>query len=246
MTLGRLAKTVALQLIALSVALVIWVGVTPSRREPIVERAFDVPLVVVGVPRDVIVTTPLQDTINVRLRGRESAVRALTTQNTEATVDLSDAKPGAIRVIIRPQALNLPSDVEVMSITPAKLSFRLEPRRQKLVAIRPYLVGELPAGFTFDPADIKITPETALVSGPVSLIRDFSEVYTDRIVLTGRSTPFHQNVGLVSDVPLVRVVDPASAQVFVNIISPPPADQIATTSTLAPPDQKLPGKKRNP
>jgi YbbR domain-containing protein len=110
----------------------------------------------------------------------------------------------------------------VISINPATLTFRLEARRNKDVPIRPYLVGQLPPGYSYEASEIRVEPKTALVSGPSSSIREFDVVFTERIVLSGRTTSFRQTVGLVSDVPLVRIVEPAAAVIDVIVYPPPP------------------------
>lgn len=243
-------KSLVMKMLALLLAIAIWLAVSASRREPARERSFDIPVALVGIPRDVVVTNSVQENINARLRGKLSSLRSLSSQNLEATVDLTDARPGIMKIALRPQAFNIPADVEVVSVNPAKLTFRLEARRQKLVPIRPYLVGELPAGFRFDPADIVVTPAEALVSGPASVIKEFSEVYSDRIILTGRDASFRQSVGLISDVPLVRVVDPASAQVFVTVIAPPPPsvglDDVTKAVDDVPSKSSDPEEKKKP
>jgi YbbR domain-containing protein len=204
-----------LKLTALALAGAIWLVVSADRREAVIERAFDVPVALVGLPRDLIITTPVPDAVNVRLRGRLSTLRALSSQNLEATLDLSAADPGELSVAIRPQDLNIPDHVEVVSIAPARIPFRLEPRRQKFVPIRPYPVGELDDGVTI--TGITIEPAQALVSGPASLIRDFSEVVTERIVISGRTSSFATTVGIVSDRSLIRVVEPQSARVTIGM-----------------------------
>jgi YbbR domain-containing protein len=211
-----------LKIVAGLMAVAIWLGVSAERREQTFERAFEVPVALVGIRQDVIVMTPIQDVVNVRLRGPVSALRSLSSQNLEVTIDMRDSKPGVARMLIRPQALNLPPNVEVVSINPATLTFRLEARRNKEVPIRPYLVGQLPPGYTYEGSEIRVEPKTALVSGPASSIREFDVVFTERIVLSGRTTSFRQTVGVVSDVPLVKVVEPVSAVVDVIVYPPPP------------------------
>lgn len=211
-----------LKIVAFLMAISIWMGVSSERREQTFERAFEVPVALVGVRQDVIVMTPIQDVVNVRLRGPVSALRGLSSQNLEVTIDMRDSKPGVARMLIRPQALNLPPNVEVVSINPATLTFRLEARRNKEVPIRPYLVGQLPPGYTYEAGEIGVEPKTALVSGPSSSIREFDVVFTERIVLSGRTSSFRQTVGVVADVPLVRVVEPAAAIVDVIVYPPPP------------------------
>jgi len=107
--------------------------------------------------------------------------------------------------------------VEVVSIEPANVRFRVEQLRQKTVPIRPFLVGTPPAGYAVgEPA---IVPDSVLVSGPISQLRNLSEVATERIIMTGRTETFTTSVAVVSDSPLVRIVDPLAAQVTVPVIA---------------------------
>ena len=212
-----------LKVSALVLAALMWTVVTSQRRERTFERTFDIPITLVGVPRDLVITNTIDDTVNVRLRGPLSVLRSLTSQNLEATLDLSTARAGRYDVFIRPQALTVPQEIEVVSIDPAKLAFRFEPRRQKIVPIRAFLVGAPPAGFAV--ASESSVPKEALITGPASLIRDVSEVTTERVIVTGRTSTFRSPVALVSDHPLVRLVEPTNTQVTVEIVAEtPPSD----------------------
>ena len=223
-----------LKALALFLAFVMWFVVSAPRRERIAERAFAAPLSLVGMRRDLVITTPVPDTVSVRLRGRASEVRALSSQNLEVTVDLGWAQQaGEVTITLRPQAINVPPEIEVVSIDPTKIRFRVEQLRQRVVAIRPFLVGQPTAGFQAgEPA---LVPDTALISGPASLIQKINEVATERIIMTGRTGTFTQNVAPVSDSSLVRIVEPLSVQVTVPVtaeIGPtPPATETTTTET---------------
>ncbi|HUO84582.1 MAG TPA: CdaR family protein [Thermoanaerobaculia bacterium] len=216
---GNLNHNLTIKIVALLLAVLTWGVISAQRRERTFERGFDVPIALVGVPRDLIVTTPLPESISVRLRGRISVLRALSSQNLESTLDLSNSDPGEVDIAITPQQLNIPAGVEVVSIDPSRVTLRLEGRKQRLVPIRPYLVGELPQAY--EVGEVTVSPEHALISGPESLIRDFTEVVTERIILSGRTTSFRQPVGLVADHPLVRVVEPSTAQVTVVVTQEP-------------------------
>lgn len=229
---GNRITSYSLAMLALLIAGGTWVIASAQRRERTIERAFDVPIALVGVPRGLIVTTAVQDTVSVRLRGAQSSLRGVTTQALEATVDLSDAHAGSAEVIIRPQALTVPEGVEVVSISPERFRLTLEARRQKNVRIRPYLVGQPPLGFEM--RDPVITPPVALISGPVSLLVDITEVATERIILTGRTTDFRVRVALVSDSALVRVVEPLDAVVEVPIRPEAELDEVSGDGTPQP------------
>jgi YbbR domain-containing protein len=206
-----------LKLFALGLAALVWVTVSAERREQKIERTYDVPLALVAVPPELVVTKGLQPTVNVRVRGPLSTIRALSSQNLEATVDLRDIRPGDNNVFIRAQELNIPGGIELVSITPPKVTLTVEPRRQKYVPVRPFLVGDPPAGkFVLD---VTAEPPQVIVSGPVSAVRDFTELATDRIILSGRNEDFTITVGVVSDSSLVRVIDPQSVRVTVTLQS---------------------------
>lgn len=212
---GGWAATLMLRLLALFLAFIVWFIVSAPRRERVSERAFAAPLSVVGMRSDLVVTTPLPDTVNVRLRGRTSDVRSLSSQNLEVTLDLSWVTPGEAGITLHPQAINVPPQIEVMSIDPSRLHFRVEQLRQKYVPIRPFLVGQPPVGYL--PGDPTVSPENALVTGPASQVRNVSEVATERIIMTGRTGTFVQNVAVVSDSSLIRVIEPLTAQVTVPV-----------------------------
>jgi YbbR domain-containing protein len=225
----------ALKLLSLFLAFVVWFVVSAPRRESVSERAFAAPLSLIGMPRELMITTPVPDTINVRLRGRGSDLRALSSQNLEVTLDLRWVQPGEAQVTLRPQAINVPPNVEVISMDPTKVHFRVEQLRQRAVPIRPFLVGQPPNGYIA--GDPTVAPDQALVSGPASQVRNVSEVATERIIMTGRTDTFTQSVAVVSDAPLVRIIEPLTTQVTVPVyaeVGPnPPAETTATTSTAA-------------
>lgn len=216
-----------LKLLAVLLAAIMWTLVTSQRRERTFERSFDIPIALVGVPRELVITNAVDDSVSVRLRGPLSVLRSLTTQNLEATLDLSTAREGRFDVFIRPQAVSVPSEIEVVSIDPAKIAFRFEPRRQKIVPVRPFLVGAPPAGFAV--VSETTTPSEALITGPASLVRDVSEVTTERVIVTGRTETFRAPVALVSDHALVRVVEPMNAQVIVDIARLPAVEETTTS-----------------
>jgi YbbR domain-containing protein len=225
--LGRLG----LYLASLFLAFIVWFVVSAPRRERVSEKAFASPLVLIGMPRDLVITTPVPDNVNVRLRGRVSELRSLSSANLEVTVDLGWATPGDATITLRPQAISVPADVEVISIDPNKLRFRVEQLRQRVVPIRPFLVGNLPIGYVA--GEPTVQPEQALISGPASQIRKVSEVATERIIMTGRTDTFTQNAAVVSDSPLVRVVEPLTVQVTVPVLAAvgPTTTTTTTTST---------------
>ena len=204
---------------SLLLAGVVWAYVSMPRRGFPIERALSASVSLVGMPRDYVITTPtsVPDKVTLRLRGRKPDLDALTSRELEATVDLSWLQQsGEASITLRPQAFNVPPEVEVVSIDPNKFRFRVDELRQRAVAIRPFLLGDVPGGYVM--GEVSVNPDRALVSGPASQILATNEIGTERIIMTGRTVTFTQSVAVVSDSPLVRVISPLMAQVTVPVL----------------------------
>lgn len=226
-------KNLGLKFAALLLACVVWFVVSGPRREQTRQRMVTASLSLVGLPSDLVITTDVRSSVTVRVKGRISDLRSLASQSLEASADLSlISKAGDIEITLRPRNINVPEDIEVVDIVPNKVRFSIEKLGQRTVPIRPFLVGAPPTGYLVGQA--AATPERALISGPMSQIMKLSEVATERIIMTGRTETFVQNVPVVSDSPLVRVVLPVTTQVTVPVLAEVgPPSQTETTETTA-------------
>ena len=228
-------KNLGLKLVSLLLACILWWYVSLPRREEVRERVMSASLALVGMPSYLVITTPdIPGSVSVRVRGRKSDLRALASQSLEASADLSAInKAGEVEITIRARHINVPDEIEVVSIEPAKVRFRVEQLRQRAVPIRPYLEGGVPSGFLIGQATAE--PPLALVSGPASQVMKLAEVTTERIIMTGRTETFVQNAGVIADSPLVRVISPLTTQITVPVLAEvgpePPTDTTGTTDT---------------
>ncbi|HUR82346.1 MAG TPA: CdaR family protein [Thermoanaerobaculia bacterium] len=231
-------KNLSLKLVSLLLACIVWWYVSLPRREEVRERVVTASLSLVGMPSNLVITgNDIPTSVAVRVRGRKSDLRALASQSLEASADLTSiTKAGEVEITIRPQHINVPDGIEVVSILPPKVRFRVEQLRQRAVPIRPYLDGSVPAGFIVGQATVD--PPLALVSGPASQIMKLAEVTTERIIMTGRTETFVQNASVITDSPLVRVISPLTTQVTVPVLAevgpeapPTSTDTTATTQT---------------
>ena len=211
-------KSIGLKLISLLLAIAVWFFVSAPRRQPSSQRAFAASLSQVGLSRQYIITTEVPAQVSVRLRARRPDLDSISSRTLEASMDLSwVSKPGEATFTLRPQHLNVPPEVEVVSIDPNKIRFRVEQVRQRTVAVRPFVDGSPPAGFIVGSATA--SPDRVLISGPATQVLAMTEVGTERIIMTGRTATFVQNVAVVSDSPLVRVIAPLTTQVTVPVLA---------------------------
>jgi YbbR domain-containing protein len=216
-----------LKVVSLVLALTVWFVVSAPRRERVSERTFSAPLSLFGLHSELVITTPVPDSVNVRLRGRESDLRAISGQNLEVPVDLKWASQGEAKITLRPQAINVPPEVEVIAIEPTTMHFHIEEIRQKAVTIRPFLVGTAPPGYIVGTPTAD--PDHALISGPASQVRAVAEVATERIIMTNRTEDFVQEVPVVSDSSLIRIINPLTTRV--NVPVTPEVGPVAPSET---------------
>ena len=139
--------------------------------------------------------------------------------------------------------MSVPPQIDVVSMEPTKLRFHVEALRQKVVPIRAFLVGQPPPGY--NAGDPTLLPDHALISGPASQVRNVTEVATERIIMTGRAETFQQNVTVVSDSSLIRIIEPLTTQATVPVnpeigpVAPvPAATDTSETATEAKPKSK--------
>lgn len=228
-------KNLGLKFLALLLACLIWFVVSAPRREEVRERIVTASISLVGLPPRLVITTDIPSTVAVRVRGPLSDLKSLASQNLEASLDLSSIQAGEAEITLRAHSINVPQTIEVVSIVPNKVRFRIEPLRQRAVSIRPFLVGDPPAGyFAGEPTP---DPDRALVSGPASQILKLTEVTTERIIMTGRTATFVASVAVVADSPLVRVINPVTTQVTVPVLAevgPNPPEEATDTTERKP------------
>ena len=242
-----MTHNLSLRLLSVFLAFTVWFVVSAPRREPVSERAFAAPVSIVRMPRDLVITTPVPDTVSVRLRGRVSDLRSLSSQNLEVTLDVSWVTPGDAVITLSPQAMSVPPQIDVVSMEPMKLRFHVEALRQTVVPIRPFLIGQPPPGYVA--GDPTLVPDHALVSGPASQIRNVTEVATERIIMTGRSETFLQNVAVVSDSSLIRIIEPLVTQATVPVnpeIGPVAPVTTSTETTTESASEEKPAETKPP
>ena len=105
-------------LVALIAAFLLWYALAAQRSENISVRGVKARLTLVNIPRDLVLTSSVPDTVSLQLRGPLS--RALDSSNPpEVLLDLADARPGLNSYPINERDIPLPAEVDVVSVDPA-------------------------------------------------------------------------------------------------------------------------------
>lgn len=179
------------KLIAVGVAFMLW-GVAHSSSS--IERGFDVPTVLRGLPDDLVIVEQSTGEVNVRIQGSRAALRTLSPADLEYPIQVSGAKPGVLKVEVDPMPLELPRGARVVSRSPSVVELTLARRGSKTVRLRADIAGE-PAP-SYRVASVELDPPRVKVVGAQSEVLRLNEVLTETIDVSGASADVVKEVGV--------------------------------------------------
>lgn len=192
---GRLRQVVfdhfLTKMFSLFFAVVVWFYV--NTRSQAVEQLV-LPVSYRGKPEALAFVGNPTDQVEIRVRGREVALRTLDAGAISVVVDLSGAKPGDNLFVLGPGNIHFPSDVEIGRISPKTINVRMEPLASKQLGVAAVLVGRPAQGLRV--ARVSVRPTHVTVRGPRSLLEGMERVSTEPIDLENRQTSFGVTVGL--------------------------------------------------
>lgn len=219
--MGRLTANLGLKLLAFVIAVFLWWVAHGSTS---VERGYDLPIVLRGLPEDLVITDQSGDAVNVRVLGSRAALRNLRIEGTEYTVDVSDSKPGVSDFEIDTSHLELPRGARIVSRSPSRVAVTLEKRGSKSVPVRPDVEGTPAPGFAIE--KVEVDPPKVRVSGARSEVLRLGEAVTETIDVTGITDTAEREVRVSAGGGHVWVQEPGLVKVKIRVAPrPEPAPQ---------------------
>ncbi|HEX6183804.1 MAG TPA: CdaR family protein [Pyrinomonadaceae bacterium] len=202
-----------LKLLALSITLGLWYGVT-TQRAPAQMRLRGVQLDFI-LPEGVDIGNEPVDEVDVTLEGSQGKLAELNARNLVARADLTDLRTGdrVLRLTDRNVLMDLPEGVRIVNLNPRSLALHLEPVVERDVTVEARFEGAPPEGFTR--GAVQVSPASVRVRGPQSHVVAVERAFTETISLAGqRETLFLPQVAV--DIPDHKVV-PAESTVSVRV-----------------------------
>lgn len=171
-----LAQDLPLKLVALAVALMLWVTVAQAAvREDTVDFAGRIAVERPEIPEGFVLRGQLGD-VAVRLRGTPAALARVTREDIRATIELSivaatrgESQEAPVRVTLARE------DVKVVAAEPATVTVRLERIISRALAVQPRFANGPPGGFV--PGEAAVAPAEVTVTGPESAVAQVTAVY---------------------------------------------------------------------
>jgi len=209
-------RHIGLKVLSVALAALIWLLVSG---EQIVERALRIPLEFTNLPAQLELVGEPPTVVDVRVRGSSGALSRVATGELVAVLDLRTARAGQRLFHLTGADVRAPFGIEVVQISPSNVPVAFEPSARKVLPVRPGIEGEPADGYIA--GTVKSDPATVEVIGPTSAVARLTAALTEPVSIAGATGPVMDivNIGLAD--PSVRLVEPSSAEVTVNIVGAP-------------------------
>jgi YbbR domain-containing protein len=200
--LARAAENWPAKVLSVALAIILFVF---HRMSSLEDRFFSVPLKV-EMDNSLVPASSYTRMIRVSLRGDATSIYPILEDDIEAYIDLKSYNtPGQYRVpvLIRKQGTALGVEPLEISVEPMEISLGLDRKISKYVPLTANFRGNVPPGY--DLISHTLTPTQVVVDGPLTLLGNVSELYTDFIDLEGRSENFSATVNILNRDPLLVI-----------------------------------------
>lgn len=210
------------KLLSLVISAFIWFSVQGAKEDYV--ATFEIPVVLEGIPGELVATQLSADTVNLRIKGSRTALNILGKKPLEFALEAGSAKQGEaeFRVNLLPLERDLPQGAQVESHSPANISVNFDKRTSRRVRVRAELTGAPASGFQV--ASILVDPPLVAIEGADAEILRIQEVLTETVNVDGLESSITREVGVFADGDNVWVRDPKPVRVKVAIEEAPPEE----------------------
>jgi YbbR domain-containing protein len=176
---GTLKRNRLLKLLSILLAVALWFAVSGEERT---ETTLNMAVEMVNRQPNLMVTSEVPPTIQVRVVGPRSIVNSLSQTRQTETLDLSGYKGGRHTFYLGPNSFALPRGVQVIRIQPNPINLTLTATMTKTLPIKPILGNNPPEGYEVISAKTK--PPQVTVKGPYPELSELNFVPTVPIDLS--------------------------------------------------------------
>jgi YbbR domain-containing protein len=205
-----------LKVISLTIAILLWLAVAGNQ---IVERGLRVPLEIQNLPEKLELVDQLPEFVDVRVRGDSSKLASLGPGDVVAVIDVHSAKTGRRLFNLVPEQVRAPFGIEVSQVVPPTLTLSFEPAGVKELPVVPAVEGEPAPGYVA--GKITSSPATVEAIGPQTALARVTEAITEPVSIEGATADRLEQVTIGLPDESLRLRNPASARVAVQITPAP-------------------------
>lgn len=174
------SKSWLLKFISLVLAVILWHFVGGEDR---VDKNVMVPIEIINLPRDLVISNQFKKEIEVSVSGPRSLILEMASRAVTRQVDLSAATPGTMVIENDNDHIPVPRGVTVQRVQPSSIILSLDKLVQKKFTVTPRKVGRVAEGYLIK--SLKTDPDVITITGPQTILSQFDELYTKAINIDG-------------------------------------------------------------
>lgn len=206
------SKDWLLKFISLVLAVVLWYYVGGEDR---VDKNVMIPIEIINLPRDLVISNQFKKEIEVTVSGPRSLILEMTNRAITRQVDLSAATPGTMVIENDNEHVPVPRGITVQRVQPSSIILSLDKLIQKKFPVSARTVGKVADGY--DIKSLKIDPDVITITGPLTILSQFDELYTKAINLAGMKESIQLQMPLELDPAIIELIGETSVTAELSI-----------------------------
>ena len=205
-------KDWVLRFVSLAMAIVLWNFVGG---EDIVNKNVMVPIEIINLPRDLVISNQFKKEIEVSVSGPRSLLLDMGNRAISRQVDLSNATPGTMVLENTNDVINVPRGVKVLGIQPKSVILSLDKMIHKKFDVNPVTEGTLAPDYFLE--SIRMEPDSISITGPRSILSQFEVLKTKPIHISGLHKSTQIQIPLELDPAIVDLIGATTVTADIKI-----------------------------
>ena len=207
-----ISKDWMLKFISLGLAVLLWYFVGGEDR---VDKNVMVPIEIINLPRDLVISNQFKKEIEVTVSGPRSLILEMASKAVTRQVDLSAATPGTMVIENDNDHIPVLRGITVQRVTPSSIILSLDKLVQKQYPVTAKTVGKVAEGYYVKM--LETDPDIITITGPLTTLSQFDELFTKAINLDGVKQSAQIQVPLELDPAVVELIGETSVTADLTI-----------------------------
>lgn len=197
----RFVRNLGLRLLALLIAIGLWVFVNAAQHET--ETDLVVPVQYAGLPPGLMIINEHPQFVNLRISGPQTLLSLLDPGRMTVHLDLRGVTPGEADYKITTDMFHIPRQTSIEQITPSQITLDIDQIVTKSLPVHLDTSGEVASGLEI--ASVQLQPATVAVTGPQRMLRNLGSLDTVPLDVQGLAADVSRVIALADSGPLIRV-----------------------------------------
>jgi hypothetical protein len=207
-----MSKDWLLKFISLVLAIILWYFVGGEDR---VDKNVMVPIEIINLPRDLVISNQFKKEIEVTVSGPRSLILEMANRAVTRQIDLSMATPGTMVIENDNKHIPVLRGITVQRVQPSSIILSLDKLIQKQFPVEARTIGRIAHGYYIK--SLKTDPEVITIAGPHTTLSQVDHFFTKVINLDGVKQSMQLQVPLELEPAIVELIGETSVTADLTI-----------------------------